>query len=128
MPDGRQTMSTTAQKLQIKNGYAVAFVGLRGAAELVGELPADAHVASDAEHVDAVLLFVANRAELDAALSGVIDTFATAAAVWVCYRKGNVADVNRDVIRERAAEFNWEVVSNVSIDDSWSALRAKRVN
>jgi hypothetical protein len=115
----------TAEKLQIKAGYAVYLVGPSSAAELLGTLPADARLVEEPADADAALLFVADRAELEQRMSGSLTPLSGAKAVWICYPKGNRTDINRDSIRERMDAADWEVVSNVSIDPTWSALRAK---
>lgn len=49
------------------------------------------------------------------------------AVVWVSYPKGRPKDeINRDSIWERAREVGFEAVSQVSVDERWSALRLKR--
>jgi hypothetical protein len=118
---------TTADKLQIKAGYAVHLIGLSSAAQLLGTLPASARLVGEPAEADAALIFVADAAELEQRLSGSLAPLADAKAVWICYPKGNKADINRDSIRERMDVAGWEVVSNVSIDPTWSALRAKQV-
>ncbi len=49
--------------------------------------------------------------------------------LWVSYPKGKAikTDLNRDVVRLALQEVGLETVSQVSIDDTWSALRAKAV-
>lgn len=120
------TEKTTAAKLQIKPGYAVYFAGVPDAADLVGDLPSGATVTDDAGTAAAAVVFVATGAELDAKLGGAIPLLASATAVWLSYPKGNRSDVNRDSIRLRAETAGWEVVSNVSINETWSALRIKQ--
>jgi hypothetical protein len=48
--------------------------------------------------------------------------------LWVCYPKGQSleTDLNRDVVRVTLAEVGLEVVSQVAVDEVWSAMRAKR--
>lgn len=49
--------------------------------------------------------------------------------LWVSYPKGKAlpTDLNRDILREALAEVGLEAVTQVAIDDRWSALRAKVV-
>jgi hypothetical protein len=116
----------TAAKLQIRDGYGVLFVGHADAAALVGELPDGAHSVSDPATADAAVIFVADRAELDERIVGLSELTA-ARAVWFCYPKGNTTNINRDSIRGQLDEAGWEVVTAVSVDATWSALRAKHV-
>ena len=117
---------TTAAKLRLKAGYGVLFVGHADAAALIGELPDGAHPVADVLGADAAVIFVADRGELDERIAG-LSPLTGAKAVWFCYPKGNVSNVNRDSIRGLLDEARWEVVTAISIDDTWSALRAKYV-
>jgi hypothetical protein len=49
--------------------------------------------------------------------------------LWVSYPKGKVipTDLNRDIVRTTLADVGLEVVTQVAIDETWSALRAKVV-
>jgi hypothetical protein len=49
--------------------------------------------------------------------------------LWVSYPKGKsiATDLNRDILRTALDEVGLEAVSQVAIDDVWSALRAKVV-
>jgi hypothetical protein len=49
--------------------------------------------------------------------------------LWVSYPKGKAVktDLNRDVVRVALQQVGLETVSQVSIDEVWSALRAKAV-
>jgi hypothetical protein len=58
-----------------------------------------------------------------AALAANATDLATAAAFWVAYPKGNRADVNRDSLWPLLAEHGFRPISQVALDDTWSALR-----
>jgi hypothetical protein len=49
--------------------------------------------------------------------------------VWISYPKGKAlpTDLNRDIVRTALEPLGLEVVSQVAIDETWSALRAKIV-
>jgi hypothetical protein len=49
--------------------------------------------------------------------------------VWIAYPKGKAlpTDLNRDIVRLTLEPLGLETVSQVAIDDTWSALRAKIV-
>jgi hypothetical protein len=119
---------TIAEKLQAKNGDAVYLAGTPDAAVLVGDLPTDARSTGDPTNAQIAVVFVADSAELELQLADDLATLTGASAMWICYPKGNTTDLNRDSIRRRMAESGWEVVSNVAIDSTWSALRAKSVS
>ena len=51
-------------------------------------------------------------------------------ALWVAYPKLTsklAGNINRDVLRAAAPRFGLDTVSQIAIDDDWSALRLKRV-
>lgn len=71
------------------------------------------------------VVFVDDRAALDAALARVLPHLASARASWVVYPKGNRADINRDSIWARLDELGWTAVANVAVSEIWSAVRIK---
>jgi hypothetical protein len=110
---------TTAEKLLIKPGTAVwasdpAQIG-------VVALPGDARTVDGPADADVALVFAADAASLRATLAA--HDLHGAGAVWVVYPKGNRADINRDNLWPILAEHGMRPVSQVSVDDTWSALR-----
>ena len=50
--------------------------------------------------------------------------------IWVAYIKGTSSkktDINRDSIRDYVATIGLDTMSQIAIDDDWSALRLKVV-
>jgi hypothetical protein len=49
--------------------------------------------------------------------------------LWVSYPKGKAmpTDLNRDVVRVTVQQVGLDTVSQVAIDDTWSALRLKPI-
>ncbi len=43
--------------------------------------------------------------------------------LWIAYRKGNRADINRDTLWPIVAEYGLRPITQVAVDDEWSALR-----
>jgi hypothetical protein len=119
------TEKTTATKLQIKPDYTVYVTGRPDGEHLIGRLPDGARTSGEPDHADAALVFVADRAELDQRLTDTLPHLGGAQAVWICYPKGNKTDINRDTIWSSVGDAGWKLVSNISIDTTWSALRAK---
>ena len=117
---------TVAQKLTIKDGDVVfvAGGGEPGPGALVN-LPEGATTTDEAANATVALLGVRDRAELSALLDGELAELADKRAIWILYPKGNRADVNRDIIWADVKERGWRLVSNIAIDDTWSAVRAK---
>jgi hypothetical protein len=116
-----------AERLQVKGERCLAVIGASAQLEkTVGAAKARADLAK----ADVVLLFVPDRASLDAKLPGVLKTMTAAAILWVAYPKLSsklAADLSRDSIHALAPEHGLNTVSQIAIDDDWSALRLKRV-
>ena len=116
-----------AKRLQVKGNRRLAVIGASAALEkTVG-----AHKArAEASNADVVLLFAPDRARLDAALPGLLEKMAQTAILWVAYPKLSsslAADLSRDVIHALAPSYGIDTVSQIAIDEDWSALRFKRV-
>lgn len=77
---------------------------------------------------DFVLLYVRNGAELAEWLPRTLPLLAEDALFWICYPKKTSkkveTDLNRDVLWELVSgQCAYRPVSNVAVDDAWSALR-----
>jgi hypothetical protein len=75
---------------------------------------------------DVVHLFVRDRAELERDAATALGAVRPGGVLWASYpkRSAKVAtDLTRDAGWEALAAAGWRVVSAVSIDDTWSALR-----
>jgi hypothetical protein len=116
-----------AERLQVKGERRLAVIGAFADLErVIGAGKARADVAK----ADVVLVFAPDRAELDATLPSVLAKASGAAILWVAYPKltsALAADLSRDAIRALAPEHGLDTVSQIAIDDDWSALRLKRV-
>ena len=111
-------MTTLAQKLQVKPGEKVFVVG---DATLVGELPEGALQTDDEATADVAVYFVESREQLDARFRSILPE---TRVVWLCYRKGE-GDVNRTTIMDDSGDHGWRPISNVAVDDLWSAIRVR---
>ena len=116
-----------AERLQVKGERRLAVVGASAALEkTVGAATARADLA----RADVVLLFASDRAGLEGKLPDVLKTMQEAAILWVAYPKlssGLAADLSRDIIHALAPGYGLDTVSQIAIDEDWSALRLKRV-
>ena len=116
-----------AERLQVKGERRLAVIGApAGLDKAIGVKKARA----DAAKADVILLFVPNRAELDAQLPMVLKKALPVAIFWLAYPKltsNLAADLSRDVIHALAPKYGLDTVSQIAIDDDWSALRLKRV-
>ena len=116
-----------AERLQVKDDRRLAVIGASAALErTVGAKKARAELAQ----ADVVLLFVPDRTRLEAALPGVLKKTPANAILWLAYPKltSNLAsDLSRDIIHALAPKYGLDTVSQIAIDDDWSALRFKRI-
>ncbi len=118
---------TVAEKLLVKPGDALSVDGATEAERaLLEPLPEDVAAAARAEAAVAVV-FVRTRAELLERFAADLPALGGARAVWFLYPKGGRADVNRDVIMRETGAFGWRPISNVAVDEVWSAVRVRRL-
>jgi hypothetical protein len=116
-------MTTLDAKLQLKPGQSIAVVGEGPALDLAAAsaAPGDAH---------AVLAFAVNGSELRTRFAVLAEVAGRGGLAWVAYPKARQlgTDLNRDVIRELAPSAGMEPVRQISLDDTWSALRLKMID
>ena len=124
-----KTMSDkpVAERLQVKGARRLAVIGAAPALDkMIGVKNSRAEVGD----ADVVLLCVPGRAAFDAKLPGLLKKMRKDAILWIAYPKltsSLAADLNRDVIRELAPKHDLDTVSQIAIDEDWSALRLKRI-
>ena len=116
---------TVLQRFQAKPGDGIALVvAADDDRALLGELPEGATEAP-VESAAVVATVVRTRDELLARYAEQLPVASGARAVWVVYPKGGRADVNRDVVAGEARAYGWRGVSNIAVDDTWSAVRVR---
>lgn len=117
-------MSTgLAKKLEIKTGQRVLVLGApEGYAEVLG---VDAETKANGTF-DVVQLFVRSSGELDRTAPRALRALKSGGVLWASYPKRS-AKVATDITRDRGWDAlvreGWRPVSQVAIDDIWSALR-----
>lgn len=119
-----------SKKLGMKEG---ALVLLRhapeGFARSLGELPQGVDVRRDMRSkgpFDVILLFCANRAELERDLAPAIDRLAEDGGLWIAWPKkssGVETDLADGVVRERGLETGLVDNKVCAVDETWSGLR-----
>lgn len=75
---------------------------------------------------DFVHLFVTSRQEFEQRINEALSQRKTGGLLWVSYPKGSgkiKADINRDSLWDLAIPHDIHPVSQVSLDDTWSAVR-----
>ena len=118
------------KKLGIKPKNRVAILNApEGYREQLGTLPADAELVTTvtpAGSFDVVQLFVRNKAELDRDGLMAIQAVKPGGILWISYTKQSskvTTDLNRDVLWKVFPDKEWRPVTQISIDEVWSALR-----
>ena len=73
----------------------------------------------------ALLVFVTNRASLGTARRAVVESASADRLTWVAYPKAGQlgTDLNRDSLAERLRKEGIQPVTQIAIDETWSALR-----
>jgi hypothetical protein len=122
---------SVAEKLRLKSGMRAAILWApAGYAErLEGQLPTDVRVAHalDDAPFDFILAFATQREELLQGGPAWRQALEPNGVLWVSYPKGKAlqTDLNRDIVRTTVQQVGLDTVSQVAIDDTWSALRLK---
>jgi hypothetical protein len=123
---------SVAQKLGLKPGRILL---VRHApapiCKMLGAVPDGAEITEAATgRFPLVLVFAKDRAAMIKELPGCKSKLEPGGALWVAYAKetsSKATDINRDSIREYVAAIGLDTVSQIAIDDDWSALRLKVV-
>jgi hypothetical protein len=123
---------TVAQKLGLKpGGKLLVKQQPEDVAALIGALPADAELVMAGTKPGAlILMFAEDKAALVKGLLACKRQLGPGGALWVAYIKGTSGkktDINRDSIREFVGTIGLDTVSQIALDDDWSALRLKVV-
>jgi hypothetical protein len=119
---------SVVQKLGIKPGFRI-FVDSAPASydEIVGELPADATIASRLKaKFDMVHLFAMQAAALRKKLPACREAIAPDGMVWVSWPKkssGVATDATENVVRDTALPLGLVDIKVCAIDDTWSGLK-----
>jgi hypothetical protein len=117
---------TTASKLLIKPGTAV-WVSDAERASLLGPIPDGATLVGTPEAAGVAVVVADDGATIRAALDAHLSALASRPVFWVAYPKGNRADINRDSLWRMIAPLGLQPITQVAIDETWSALRFRPV-
>ena len=133
-------MSALAKKLRLVPEHSVAVLNAPGGyVSLLNPGPRDvATQAQQGRTFDAVLLFVKNVDDLRRFGAGAIRAVKANGLLWIAYPKGGKTAgatdlpatpwwVQRDVLGEITSVTGYRPVAFVSVDETWTALRFKRI-
>jgi hypothetical protein len=115
-----------SQKLLLKPGMRALVVNAPQA--YLDLLPEDITVERDGKGpFDFVHLFATKRQELQSEGPSLRAAMKPNGLLWVSYPKGKAipTDLNRDIVAKTLNEVGLQAVTQVAIDETWSALRAK---
>ena len=115
-------------KLFIKENYHIILVNAPDEYQArLTPLPGGAVVSSNlSDEVDFIQVFFMNREELEKHLSSLMGQLKQDGWLWISYPKGSSkikTDINRDIIWEYAKGLGLKAVHQISIDETWSAMR-----
>jgi len=116
------------KKLKIKPGYRMIVLSPPvGYVEKLKYLPEGIEFVSKLDGTfDFIQLFVNNVAELEDSAPKAMNALKYNGIFWICYPKQSSkvkTDINRDVGWEVIDRANLKGVAQISIDETWSALR-----
>lgn len=97
---------------------------------LLKELPDFSFDQIPAGKYDYAQLFARDLAELDRLIDATLPAIEYDALLWVCYPKGTSGiktDINRDIIWKHLAGRGIRPVTQLAIDEVWSAMRMRPV-
>jgi hypothetical protein len=117
-----------AKRLQIKAASRVLLVNEPdGYRQTLGGLPDGVELqTSGGTGFDVVQAFVVNSADLDRRWPEAVAALRDGGVLWISYPKktsGVDTDLDRDTLRRRLEGTGWRPVSQISVDEIWSALR-----
>jgi hypothetical protein len=116
---------SVASKLQIKPGQTVCVIGRPQDVAL--DLGQEPEVVQDPSRSDAVIVYCANRADLEQLSEPLLAAAGRDALTWVAYPKAGQlgTDLNRDRLAALLQSEGVRPVRQIAIDDVWSALRLR---
>jgi hypothetical protein len=115
-----------AQKLLIKPGARV-WVSPADALGRLGPLPDGVDASVGLSDATVAVAFIEDAAGSRSLMTQHGETLADLAAFWIAYPKGNRSDINRDSLWPIVAAHGLRPITQVAIDDTWSALRFRRL-
>jgi hypothetical protein len=119
------------KKLGIKPNQRVLILNApEGYAEQLNAiLPVDVELVTSpttADNFDVVLQYVRNQAQVEIEVPKAIKLVKPGGLLWISYPKQSSkvpTDINRDILWKIFPDSAWRPVTQISIDDVWSALR-----
>jgi hypothetical protein len=119
-----------SRKLQLRSGARALVINAPdGYLDLLSPLPAGASVAASGDGpFDVVQLFARNRSDLRAGIGQAMVAAGEDGVLWVSYPKvasTSASDLSRQAVWDALTGTGWEPVTQVAVDETWSALRIR---
>jgi len=111
-----------AQKLLIKPGTTV-WSSHPDRLPLIEPRPEGVLTVDGLDEATTALIFADDEASVRAILATHRDHLVSPAQLWVAYPKANRTDINRDTLWPILAEHGLRPITQVAVDNVWSALR-----
>jgi hypothetical protein len=111
-----------AEKLLIKPDTTV-WSSHASRLDLIRPLPEDVRLVDRLEQATTALVFADDAGSLRDILTAHRDQLARPGVLWVAYPKGNRTDLNRDSLWPILGEYGMRPITQVAVDEVWSALR-----
>ncbi len=120
------------KKLQIKPYQNIAIINPPdGYLESLGKLPEGVKVDSDlVDRYNLIHAFFTQHQVLENKIEDVKTALVDEGILWISYPKRSAkkdTDLDRDILRESLASHRLKAVFQISIDETWSALRFKQI-
>jgi len=120
----------TLKKLRIKPGQKIAVINPpSGYLKVFGDLPDGVLVDSElVGRYDLIHAFFTHFQNLGMQIENIKTALVDDGILWISYPKQSAkqeSDLNRDILRDKLADQGLKAVAQISIDDTWSALRFK---
>jgi len=115
-----------AEKMRLKSGMSAAFPFVPEDVLSRLGVPAGVTVVTDAAQADFVLAFASTQGEAEARLAELAPAIGPTTIAWIAYPKGSKAaghDVSRDTIWAYIQTIGFVLNANISIDETFSAVR-----
>jgi hypothetical protein len=127
--------ATLIKKLGIKPKQRIIILNApEGYSEQIGTLlPADVELLktpTSAGTFDVVVQFVRNKTEVEKNTPIAIEMVKPGGRLWISYPKQSSkvpTDINRDILWKIFPNSEWRPVTQISIDEIWSALRFRPI-
>ncbi|HEY0443491.1 MAG TPA: hypothetical protein VGC90_04635 [Candidatus Limnocylindrales bacterium] len=121
------TGKSVAEKLGIKPG-TMLWTSDPSRIHLVDPLPDGVRAVDDLTQASTAIVFAPDERSIRGVLSSHDAALGRVAALWVLYPKASRADINRDSLWPILAEHGFRPITQIAVDEVWSALRFRKLN